>query len=263
MAVKGLRGEEEWARQMVQAGLGVVVEQHDDNSGSSMYDLGIRYPDASPGAVEVVAAAEPEQIELWNVLHRDGRTIFPSLAGGWLVTVRVPTRAKALLNALPSLLGGLEAAGIREFDPHASGMSAEATAVAGENSIVSARQSGSDFPGSVYFTFEADAAFLSDAELIATWVGEFLAGPKTEDVRRKLAASGADERHAFVLLPPFTHAPEEAVGILVQAGPALPQVAPALPVEITHVWIASTWSVGHGLRWSPDGGWALFSKLQL
>jgi hypothetical protein len=55
-APKGLRPEEEWARQ--NAALGVVVEQHDDNTGASMYDLTIRYQDAPAGAVEVVAASE-------------------------------------------------------------------------------------------------------------------------------------------------------------------------------------------------------------
>lgn len=81
-------------------------------------------------------------------------------------------------------------------------------------------------------------------------------------MRNKLAASGAAERHAFVLLPPFSLAPEAAVDVLMQQEPALPSISAALPSEITHVWIASTWSFGHGMRWSPGQGWSLFSKLQ-
>ena len=247
---------------MVQAALGVVVEQHDDNSGVSMYDLKIRHQDARAGAVEVIAAAEPEQIELWNVLHRDGRTVISNLAGGWLVTVQAPTRVKSLLKDLPSLLGRLEAAGVRDFEPDSPGVSPEATALARANGIVHARQSDTDFPGSVYFTFDAQASFLPDTELLANWVSGFLVGPETEDVRKKLAASGASERHAFVLVPPFSLAPEGAAEILLHESPTVPSHPPSLPPEITHVWLASTWSIGHGMRWSPDTGWSLFSKLQ-
>jgi hypothetical protein len=66
----------------------VIVEHHDDNSGASMHDLAIRYQDTPAGAAEVVAAAERQHIELWNVLHRDGRTLISSIAGGWLLTGR-------------------------------------------------------------------------------------------------------------------------------------------------------------------------------
>jgi len=247
---------------MVQAALGVVVEPHDDNSEPFMYDLSIRYRDASPGAVEVVAAADPDQIELWNVLHRDGRTVIPGLAGGWLVTVEAPTRGKTLLQDLPTLLGLLEAAGVREFEPGAGHAPPRATALAVANRIVRAWQGGTDFPGSVYFTFSEPAAFIPDANELVEWMGSFLSGPKTADVRKKLAASGASERHAFVLLPPFALAPEAAAETLFQTSPGLPTKAPLLPDVITHIWVTSTWSFGQGIRWAPNTGWTVFAKLQ-
>ncbi len=262
MPTKGLRPSEEWARQMMQRELGVVVEQYDDNSSSAMYDLEIQYTDDVPGAVEVVASADAEQMELWKVLYRDGRTLINGIAGGWLLTIRPPIRGKTLLRDLPALLGSLERTGIRMLD-EATRLAPELRTLVDVNRIVRARQGDTDFPGSVYFSLDEPAAFLSDTVSLAAWVGEFLAGEQTRDVRAKLAASGAVERHAFVLLPPFTLAPAAAVDTLLCDPPVLPSIAPTLPPEITHVWLVSTWSIGHGLRWEPQAGWSAFSKLQL
>lgn len=79
------------------------------------------------------------------------------------------------------------------------------------------------------------------------------------DVRSKLARSECDERHAFVLVPGFTTAPFEVADLLMRDDAPLPTAPPRLPTEITHVWIASTWTSGHGVRWSPDG-WESFDK---
>ena len=49
----GLPEEEAWARDCLREALpGCVVDQHDDNSEASMYDLTIAYPDGAFGAVE-------------------------------------------------------------------------------------------------------------------------------------------------------------------------------------------------------------------
>jgi len=247
---------------MVQTALGVVVEPHDDNSGASMYDLAIRYLDGHVGAVEVVMAADPEHVELWNVLHRHGRTIIPSLAGGWLVTVQVPTRANSLFRDLPDFLGQLEAMGIRHFDSRSANLPPALMAIATANRIAHATQSGTAFPGSVYFTFDPKASYVPDTAVLVDWVSSFLAASETRDVRKKLVESGASERHVFVLLPPFSLAPDGAPEILLDESPTLPSEPPSLPSEITHVWLTSTWSAGHGMRWSPDRGWSLFTKLQ-
>ena len=60
----------------------------------------------------------------------------------------------------------------------------------------------------------------------------------------------------------FRSSPEAAVDVLIQEALALPSIDPALPWEITHVWLTSTWSFGQGLRWVPGQGWSSFSKLQ-
>ena len=77
-----------------------------------MYDLQITYPDGSIGAVEVTAAADAQQLELWKVVGRGKRWIEPGLAGGWQVRILPSTRGKKLMSQLPGLLRDLEQTGI-------------------------------------------------------------------------------------------------------------------------------------------------------
>jgi hypothetical protein len=226
-----------------------------------MYDLTIHYPDG-PGAVEVVAAAAPDEIELWNVLYKNGRTVIPEIAGGWNLTIKVPTHAKSLLRDLPPLLGGFEAAGIREMAAHQAGIPTDLASLAAANGVLQARQGGTDYPGSVYFTLEdsTTAFFNVDADALGEWIGSYLQAPETDDVRRKLASAGTATRHAFVLVPQFSLAPKPAFEALLHEAPPLPSKPPSLPPGITHVWVTSTWDFGRGFRWDPDGGWSFFSK---
>ena len=73
------------------------------------------------------------------------------------------------------------------------------------------------------------------------------------DNRKKLRASGLDERHLFVYVEPTHYLPWKA---LVREQP--PESAPALPDEITRVWAAAAscalgefvvWSAERGQRW--------------
>jgi hypothetical protein len=69
-----------------------------------MYDLTITYPGGVIGAVEVTAAADRQQLELWKLVGGQGkRWIEPGLAGGWIVRILPSTRAKNLLRQLPDL----------------------------------------------------------------------------------------------------------------------------------------------------------------
>src|SRR5229473_7363907 len=104
--MRQLGGEERWAQACVRQALpDVQVKQHDDGSRPSMYDLKIVYPDGMVGAIEVTAAADAEQIELWKLVGGRGRRwIESSLVGGWLVRILPSTRARVLHKQLPGLL---------------------------------------------------------------------------------------------------------------------------------------------------------------
>lgn len=249
---------------MIQQALGVPVVQHDDGSAPRMYDLKIFHDGRPPAAVEVVAAADSGSIELWNLLNSGGRWLAEGIEGGWMVALDpLIARARRIERELPELLAQLEKLEIREVRPRRRrGVLDD---LASDLGIVSAGQSDTDFPGSIYITLdlgpERSGGWVADTgDALASWLGHFLKEPKQKDVRDKLVSSGAPERHAFVYLPGFTTAPFSASDLLMRDGAPLPVEDPRLPDEVTHVWAVSTWSSGDGFRWSPEDGWARFAK---
>ena len=79
----GLRAEEEWARGVIAASLGLEVVQHDDGSADGMHDLDVYDGPARVAAVEVTAAADGQVIALWKLVNPPGdRWIESALAGG-------------------------------------------------------------------------------------------------------------------------------------------------------------------------------------
>lgn len=97
---------------------------------------------------------------------------------------------------------------------------------------------------------------------LARWLSEWVANPSRTDNLRKLESSGAPERHLFILVPGFDSGAFTVSDLLIVPGAPLPVIPPALPAEITHVWAMSTWDSGDGFRWSPDGDWERFVKVQ-
>jgi hypothetical protein len=251
---------------MISAELGLPVEMHDDGSSPGMYDLRIDSK-GGWGAVEVTACADPESTETWNLMNGRGEVwVVDGLGGGWLVTVLPSCRVRQLKAELRTLLRRLEAADITNLDL-ADGPTFDWLEPCIERlGITSAYQGGTSRPGSVYFTLElaperAGGLIPSSGDAVAAWCGGFLREPKQDDVLNKLRRSGAFERHAFIFVPGLTPAPWP-VPYLADPVP-LPTIAPDLPPEVTHAWVASTWSTTTGLHWSPEMGWRHFPKKAL
>lgn len=263
----GLRPEEDWAKALIAATLGLEVVQHDDGSADGMHDLDVYDGPARVAAVEVTAAADGQVIALWKLVNPPGeRWIEPALAGGWMITLRTDARAKQLRRDLPELLTTLETEGTRAIGIdylHPGNPLRERLEALG---VVSLDQNDTDFPGSIYLTVELDddrsgGCIADHSNAVADWVSEFLADEGRADVRDKLARSGAPQRHAFVIVPGFSEAPFAAADPLARNDSPTPSVPPTLPAEITHVWVTSTWSSRWGFRWSPMPiGWERFAK---
>jgi hypothetical protein len=98
---------------------------------------------------------------------------------------------------------------------------------------------------------------------LATWVSDFLHDDANADLREKLARSGADERHAFVIVGTLPGVAFAITDLLMRDDAPLPTAPPDLPVEVTDVWVASAWSAGYGFRWSAATGWITFTKHRL
>jgi hypothetical protein len=261
-----MRGEEEWARRCISAALGGVEVRHqDDGSRPGMHDLDIAYTEGPPGGVEITAAADAAEIELWNLLNGRGRWIEPSLVGGWMVELLPRARATRLRAELPAFLRELEGAGIREVrvEEWLPGPFDDAARVLGVTHVF---QGGTDSPGSIYprihQPLEKSGGFVAPTgDALAEWIGPWVRRPEQAHNLSKLVVSGAAERHLFVLFPGFADAPFAVTDLLMRDPAPLPTVAPDLPAEITHVWAMSFWTSGWGMRWSSDVGWQGFEKV--
>jgi hypothetical protein len=233
-----------------------------------MHDLTIAYPNGTTGAVEVTAAADAQQLELWKLVGGRGkRWIEPVLIGGWVVRILPSTRARALRQQLPSLLHNLERdhVGVVRGDKTSTDV---LNALAGQLGIVEAKRGPTAHPGSIYVMpperpLKQMGGFSpATGDPLAQWLGEWIPHPSRADNLQKLARSGAPERHLFLLVPGFTSAPFAVKDLLMMAHAPIPIIPPVLPPEITHVWTMSTWSSGDGFRWAPETGWSRFVKVK-
>ncbi len=257
-----IRGEEQWARRCISRALGdVEVRHHDDGTTPGMYDLDIVYPSGATGAVEITAAADAESIELWNLMNGEDRWIEPGIAGGWVVHLLPQARGRRVRKELPDLLGRLERRGVKRLDTEEDRLHLAAT----DLGIARLWQGDTDYPGSIYphikEPLERSAGYVpASGDPVAEWLTDWLRGPEQAHNLNKLTASNSRERHLFVIFPGFTIAPFEVTDLLMRDDAPLPTIAPDLPAPLTHIWGASTWTTGVGMRWSPDRGWERFLK---
>jgi hypothetical protein len=260
--VTRLRGEEEWARRCASAELRVDVHQHDDGSRPAMHDLEAVLNGDRRAAIEVTAAVDADATELWNIVNGPGRWIEADLTGGWTVTVA--TNARQLRRDLPPFLLALARASVTRFPSHSH--PAHRPIIAAPTGVLRASQGGTDFPGSIYVMLDlpqdqVSGYAQSTGDAVAVWVADFLRAPEREDVRTKLARSGAEERHAFVIVTGLAGVPFAVTDLLLRDDPPLPTVPPDLPSEVSDAWVVSTWGRGSGLRWdSRAQAWKHFSK---
>ena len=267
--VTELRDEEKVVAATITTTLGLRVEQHDDGRQPGLHDLNIISVDGSPGAVEVTAAADPDSIQLWKLVNGRGeqRTV-KDLQGGWMLTLEPTARAKRLRIELPAFLGELESQGVTEIPSQRRRLEVPESIEGRARTlgIVSGNQSGTNFPGSIYFTIEqpherTSGVVDSTGNAVPGWVRDFLLDPDQSDVLGKLARSGASERHAFILVPGLTSAPFGVVDMLGRdEDDVVPTAAPDLPGQVTHIWLMAFRTKGSGLRWSPDSGWERFER---
>jgi hypothetical protein len=262
----GMRPEEDWAARCIGHELRVNVVEHDDNSSPGMFDLSIAYPDRPHGAVEVTAAADEESIKLGKLVYDGKRWIVEGIIGGWVAGLHPTASMKRIRQDLPPLLQSLERQSIQNPEPEVywePGLHKELIRALG---IAHLAQHSTDYPGCVYLTVEQDpdrtgGMSPTDGRPLLEWLADWLILPDKADNLAKLGASGADERHLFLILPSFADAPFGVVDLLMRDDSPLPDGQPELLPEVTHLWMVSTWNFSStGIRWSPDGGWSRFAK---
>ena len=220
-----------------------------------MHDLDLVREDSTFAACEITAAADPESIELWNLVNGGGRWIEPNLAGGWMLTLAPACRAKNLRALAPGLLRRIEA------NPTDSLARAELEGLG----VLNTYHGGTAFPGSIYATIERPSEFTGgwvsdDGDPIVAWLDAWISDAHQAHNLQKLAAAKRAENHLFVLLPGFSSAPFTAADLLLRSDAPLPTVAPVLPEPVTHVWLMSTWDSGAIFHWTGER-WVTFPKV--
>jgi hypothetical protein len=243
-AAEGLMGDFEGIAGRVLARLtGERVIIQDDGSQPAMPDIRVEYAKKPAAYVEVVVDIDPNYAAM-DVEITKGARLLPSDRIWW---VRLSGRAnlRRLRHTLPTLLESslpgqarmeqLTKIGVVKVD----GPTAPRPGETGGIHLVRTGVTGSAVP--------AWSSFMD-------WIEKFLASDKTSDVRHKLIATGAPERHAFVGASLTTNG--DAFFALAENGrPGLPPRDPNLPPEVTHLWVCTVPSIGRCLAWFPGTGW--------
>ena len=221
----------------------VVIQ--DDGSKPAMADIRIDYTDKPAAYVEVVVDIEGSYAAMEAEIWRRDASMPADLC--WQVSVSGSSRPlKDLRRELPVILGSLHGPpGLQEAQQLAS---------------LGVRVTGPWMPrpgeaGAIRLLPEG---ILGPAQLewepFLDWINAFLKSRQTADVRGKLAATGAAERHAFIGVS-FTTPGPVYFALRDEGRPGLPSRNPTLPAEITHLWIWSVRGIERCLAWFPDTGW--------
>ncbi|GIG63261.1 hypothetical protein Lfu02_76330 [Longispora fulva] len=259
-AARGHLGDFEYAAARVMArftGERVVIQ--DDNSVNGMADLRIDYRDGVAGFAEVVTDIDRDYSAMVSAVRNNQQIPAPALGRIWWVTLSARAQLRNLTKALPNKLLAVQQSGalfeIVHWEQHLESHASDAVRDLASLGVVqlASRQVQPDEDGKILIHGEGTGG---PAELNWTafteWLTQFLFGTQQADVRRKLAATNAEERHAFVGASFST--PWAAYHSLSDDYRELPTEHPELPAEITHLWVWS-YPLGRCIAWFPDDGW--------
>jgi hypothetical protein len=215
-----------------------------------MYDLDLRWPDGRVEAMEVTIAIDDDLLRLDLRLARHGSVILAreSTRDWTLILASGATEVRAVRGKADHLLSLVERAGVTSFSERDEREPMGAAWVLRQLGV--AHGFSSDPVGKqprITLVGPAPARFFVQLESINRVVEDH-----AQRNEKKLARSGCDERHLFVLFD-FT-SPEGWNAFVEQREP--PELPPQLPEAITTVWTAFVewnrlvvWRVRRAGRW--------------
>ncbi len=259
-------GDFEYAAARVVARLtGEQVTLQDDGSRDGMVDIRVDYADRPSGYVEVWTEIEPGYAATHSRLMGPSRQLphellMTALRRDWFVTVSGASDLRRLEAEIEDLVGSLETSGLTfetvadlrvlntHPDPNVNRLVALGVVMLSSRPATmpdhgAVRLSPPGIEGPVHIRWEP----------VLDWIANTLVSPQLNDVRSKLARTGADERHAFLGIS-FS-SPGDVYFALSMEEHSLPREPPKLPDEITHLWLMQAPPLGRCLAWFPDRGW--------
>jgi hypothetical protein len=220
----------------------VIIQ--DDGSQNSMPDFLINYRNKPAGYGEAVIDIDPRYAAMSQRISQEES--IPAARTWWVNCTGASPKLKDFRPKLVELLGQLTSAPSPEIRQKLADMRLR---VQGPWSAPTGR------PNVIHLLPEGvTGQAIPNWDAFLQWIADFLTCDRTGDVRRKLAATRAAERHAFIAAS-FT-TPGDAYFALGDEGHAqLPPRRPRLPPEITHLWAWSVPGIGRCLAWFPHTGW--------
>lgn len=229
-----------------------------------MYDLRVGPVDAPKIAIEVTGAIDAPWMATWNASQKLSGKV-PGVDGDWTFVLRPGAHVKRLIPELPAVVEAIGDTGldtVHEDDLYFRPELLARFDGLGIDSVYRHREPGN---GNVYFTLDGDSGAVdSFGETVPGWVGAFVADPDRADNLRKLAATTAPQREAFIIAD-LVGAPWGVMSYLTDIagrGVPLPSAPPELPEPLTGVWLVSTFAFrddARGVRW--DGTrWSSFRR---
>jgi hypothetical protein len=233
------RPDDQTAKHLVQLCLPEVeVCLHDDGSEAAMYDLELRWPDGHAEAMEVTIAVDDDLLRLdRRIVRQSTVTAAESTRNWYLMLAHGTTDVRAILGEADHLLGLVERTGMTSFGDHEERRSAAVVRLRrrlgvmnGFSFVPRGEQPKITLVGPAPKRFFVQPGSINEVVEDHAWRNE-----------KKLAQSGCDERHLFVLFD-FT-SPEGWNAFMEQRTP--PDLPPQLPAAITTAWVA--WPTGRTL----------------
>jgi hypothetical protein len=171
----------------------------------------------------------------------------------WMVHVGPDAVIGRILPVLPAFLADLEQAGTTDLsrNRYYGPLMHERLRSLHISSCIALQPTASHPPG-FYIYPEATGAWVGDGEEIRLFCQEFLGDPAQADVLRKLATSGAHERHAVVIATHGQLSLHTAVDLRLT-----PSQAPDLDRCIDWLWVIASQNLpARGCYWTRQQGWA-------
>ena len=251
------RPEEQFAFAAVGSVLPVTVEPYDRCGRQRAVDAILHYPDGRTAALEVSSIGPDDEAAIVNYLGNRGHC--KSIAGltrRWLVQIPRDFHP-ADMRKIDRVLPWCEARGAKHLGELA-GYRPEVDDLLHQGVLANAVTNASgriDPAGSrVYFVLPAMGGF-SGCRLasLSEELAPILRTTQVQSKTSKLAESGLEERHLFLIVRPSAFSWPVYEG-LAFGGP-LPTVAPLLPDGLSQVWLLTGLQAGGVVRGVSGRGW--------
>lgn len=250
--MKQIRADEQFAFNVVGRVLGVEVEHFDTGGRQGAVDGILHYPDGHRAALEVSSIGPESEAKIMGALNdQRHRRDIPDLSRVWSVDVPNDYLPRDLPKVDAALLR-CERDGFDSLDDALWDDESRALLTLGVSAFV-VEVAGPVEPKAYVHVHGPGGWEGQGIEPLPDELAAHLDAREMQDNLAKLAASGIEERHLFLMVRPsaFSFPVYDSLSF----GGSPPTRPPQLPAVLTEVWLASELIAGGVIRATADGQW--------